>query len=336
MNPSRFSRQSLAPLMSLAPFARHAALLMATLATSAVVHAQKPTDAGKACPPPAAAPTAAQQQAAKSNAKDRGPLWRISKGGRSSYLYGTMHVGKLEWINPGPALQQALKASDTLALELDAEDPNVQRQIAQAMMRPSPALPNALEQRMRNVKSTLCIPTGAMDTMHPIMQVTLFSLLAAQWDGLHGAFGSERMLTAAAKAAGKRVTSLETVQTQMDALLFSQDPQELQALMASALEQHEKQQVRPGLQRMMNIWEAGDNAAMENYEQWCDCIKGDADRALYKRINDARNPGMADSIDALHQQGRSVLAAVGALHMTGTAALPKLMTERGYTVDRVR
>jgi uncharacterized protein len=321
---------------ALVTIARHTVLLMASLAASAAVFAQKPMEAGKTCPPPAAVPTPAQLQAAQANTKDRGPLWRISKGGRSSYLYGTMHVGKIDWIKPGPALQSALKASDTLALELDAEDPTVQRQIAQAMTRPSEALPNALAQRMRNVKDTLCIPPGAMDALHPIMQVTVFSLLAAQWDGLHGAFGSERVLTAAAKAAGKRVTSLETVQTQMDALLFSQDPQEFQALMASALEQHEKQQIRPGLQRMMRVWEAGDNAAMENYEQWCDCIKGDADRALYRRINDGRNPGMADSIDALHQKGSTVLAAVGALHMTGAAALPKLMAERGYTVERVR
>lgn len=325
------------PLPSaLVTIARQAVLLMAALAASAAVHAQKPMEVGKACPPPAAAPTPAQWQAAQANAKDRGPLWRISKDGRSSYLYGTLHVGKLAWTAPGPALTSALQASDTLALELDGEDPAIQRKIAQAMMRPSAAVPNDLKQRMLKVQSTLCIPPGAFETMHPIMQVTVFSLMAAQWDGLHGAFGSERVLTAAARAAGKRVRSLETVQTQMNALLFSQDAQELQALLASALEQHEKQQIRPGLQRMIRLWEAGDNAGMENYEQWCDCIKSDADRALYKRVNDARNPGMADSIDAMHQGGRSVLAAVGALHMTGVAALPKLMAERGYSVERVR
>ncbi len=309
---------------------------LATIATSPAVHAQKPMEAGKTCPPPADTPTPVQLQAAQANAKDRGPLWRISKSGRSSYLYGTLHVGKLAWTAPGPALASALQASDTLALELDSEDPAIQRQIAQAMMRAGVEIPNDLKQRMLTVQSTLCIPRGAFETMHPIMQVTVFGLMTAQWDGLHGAFGSERVLTAAARAAGKRVRSLETVQTQMNALLSSQNAQELQALLASALEQHEKQQIRPGLQRMIRLWEAGDNAGMENYEQWCDCIKSDADRALYKRVNDARNPGMADSIDAMHQGGRSVLVAVGALHMTGAAALPKLMAERGYTVARVR
>ena len=64
------------------------------------------------------APTPEQIQAAQRDARDRGFLWRISKDGRSSYLYGTLHVGKLDWAFPGPRLAEALRDTDALAVEI--------------------------------------------------------------------------------------------------------------------------------------------------------------------------------------------------------------------------
>ena len=54
-----------------------------------------------------------------------------------------------------------------------------------------------------------------------------------------------------------------------------------------------------------------------------------------QRLNDDRNSGLADGIDALHRDGRKVFAAVGALHMTGAKALPALLAQRGFTVQRL-
>ena len=59
--------------------------------------------AGASCPPVAEKPTAEALQAAARQARDHGFLWRISKDGRTSFLYGTMHVGKLDWAVPGPS-----------------------------------------------------------------------------------------------------------------------------------------------------------------------------------------------------------------------------------------
>ena len=54
-----------------------------------------------------------------------------------------------------------------------------------------------------------------------------------------------------------------------------------------------------------------------------------------RRLNDERNPALADGIEAQHRRGRRVLAAVGALHMTGPQALPVLLAQRGFKVERV-
>src|SRR5262245_34107175 len=101
------------------------------------------TSATVACPPPPQAPTADQLQAAQREARDRGFLWRISKQGRSSYLYGTLHVGKLPWVFAGPRLREAIANTDTLALELDVTDPELTRNPPPAATAPL-ALPEAM------------------------------------------------------------------------------------------------------------------------------------------------------------------------------------------------
>ena len=50
---------------------------------------------------------------------------------------------------------------------------------------------------------------------------------------------------------------------------------------------------------------------------------------------DARNPGMAAGIAALHESGQKVFAAVGSLHMIGPSGLPALMAHRGYRVEQI-
>ena len=130
------------------------------------------------------------------------------------------------------------------------------------------------------------------------------------------------------------VLSLETPELQMQALLPTTDSDALE-LIARTLKDLEDGKTRRMMGRMATAWETGNLEELANYEQWCDCIKDDADRAFYKRINDGRNPHLADRIAAVHAEGKKVFAAVGALHMTGDKALPKLMAERGFKVERV-
>jgi uncharacterized protein YbaP (TraB family) len=102
------------------------------------------------CPPAVGTPTPEQIQVARRDARDRGFLWRISKHGRSSYLYGTLHVGKLDWAFPGPRLVDALRHTDTLAVEIDLTDPALAPSLiaAYAATGPGPELPQAIQQRL--------------------------------------------------------------------------------------------------------------------------------------------------------------------------------------------
>ncbi|MBT9457070.1 MAG: TraB/GumN family protein [Burkholderiaceae bacterium] len=288
------------------------------------------------CPPTAQMPGQEQLMAGMRDAQDRGVLWRIAKDGRDSYLYGTLHVGRQDWIYPGPALQRALQQTAVLALELDVTDPAVQA----VMTAPTPAaqLPvigPALQRRLDGQAALACLPPGALAGMHPVLQVMTYALLAGRWDGLDPSYGQEFVLAGFAKAGQRPLISLETALGQRDALIPNTPAEALEAT-EQALELLEGQRVRPQLKRLAEAWARGDLAELAAYEDWCDCIKNEADRRAMRRLNDARNPAMAERIAALHAQGKPLLAAVGALHMTGPQALPRLLAERGFTVERVQ
>jgi uncharacterized protein YbaP (TraB family) len=288
-----------------------------------------------ACPPAPQMPTAAQLQSLQRNARDHGFLWRIRKDGRDSYLYGTIHVGKPEWMFPGPRVMQALRATDTVALELDVSDPDIRERMAQGLAgQPAIALPEALQQRIVRQALAQCVAVDALSALSPEMQVTTLSMTLARQDGLDAAFGLDIALAGLGRGAGHDMVSLETPELQLAVLHMPSVPESI-AFAQEGLEEIESGQARALLARIARGWADSDYGAMEHYDQWCQCQDSPIERAFLKRSLDDRNPGLADRIDELHRAGRQVFAAVGALHMFGPVALPTLMAKRGYQVERV-
>ncbi|MBL8341773.1 MAG: TraB/GumN family protein [Rubrivivax sp.] len=259
-------------------------------------------------------------------------LWRLTRGGRVSHLFGTVHVGKPGWQALGPLTAAALRASDTLALEIDPTDPAVLAALADTT--PAPRLPEALNQRLLAATQRACLPLLALAGLHPVLQATTLTVLDARWLGLDPNHSLEMLLAQRAKARRMKVVSLESVELQKQVLVPA-DAAEAVAVIEQALDQLENLASRRVLERLVRAWESGDLATLERYEQWCECAGTDEERAFLRRLNDERNAPLADRIARLHGQGRRVFAAIGALHMTGPAALPRLLAERGFKVERV-
>jgi uncharacterized protein YbaP (TraB family) len=137
-----------------------------------------------------------------------------------------------------------------------------------------------------------------------------------------------------ARTLKKPVSSLETPELQLK-LLLGGSAQESRAGVESALEELETGKAGPMLTRMAEVWAQGKLGEMEKYEEWCQCLETEDDRAMMRHMLDERNPGLAKSIDAIHTSGKTVFAAVGSLHMIGKLGLPALLRERGYAVERV-
>ena len=292
------------------------------------------------CPPVAGAPSPDALAAAARTASDRGPLWRIERDGRSSWLYGTLHVGRLAWAFPGPNVSAALRRAQVLALELDLTSPEVQQQIAkagaqlQAAQGPLP-LPAPTARRLARQIALACLDAAPMVNQSPVMQAVTLMLLSARRDDLDPAYAQEFVLAGFMHASGKPVVSLETAAAQMAALAGGSLQEQL-ALVEQSLDQLDSGQGRAVLHRLALAWERADLAALASYEDWCECARDEAERAFSKRLNDDRNPGLADAIARLHDGGQSVFAAVGALHMTGPQALPALLRARGFKLQALR
>jgi uncharacterized protein YbaP (TraB family) len=288
------------------------------------------------CPPLPIQPSPAQIEEGTKAARDRGFLWRATKDGHTSYLYGTVHVGKLDWMFPGAAVLEALHSAGVVALELDVLDPNQARLIQEGIAaRPDQKLPDALMQRLRAQLRAACLPEVLLNTTSPEMIATTLTVLSARTDGIDPAYAIDTMYATRARSLHKPVASLETPELQLK-LLMGRTVREAEESVRTALDDLESGKASPLLVRIADVWANGRLEELESYDKWCACMKTDSDRAMMRRMLDDRNPGLAQGIDAIHASGASVFAAVGSLHMIGKRGVPALLVERGYQVERVQ
>lgn len=321
-------------MMSIAiPRRRHLAAALFTLC--ALLAGPASAQAPDACPPTAQAPTPEQAQAGMKSARDRGFLWRVRKNGRTSWLYGTVHIARNDWMFPGPAMLDAVRSSDIVALELDVGDPDLLERLRNGMAaRPDRPLPVALVDRLKAQLKAACLPEQLMAAMAPEMLATTLMVMSARREGLDPAYAIDALVAGLGRGLKKPVASLETPELQL-ALLLARTPQEAQALVEQVLTELEGGRASPMLARIAQLWADSRLGELERYEQWCGCLDSEAERALHKRLLDDRNPGLAERIDRLHADGKRVFAAVGSLHMIGPTGLPALLAKRGYQVERV-
>jgi uncharacterized protein YbaP (TraB family) len=290
-----------------------------------------------ACPPTAIAslgkPGAAVGQW---NAADRGLLWRADRDGRTAWLYGTIHLGRAEWVRPGPTVQKALEQSDALALELDTRDQVAMRALTQPA---DPAVVARLlsgerAQRLARQREAACVAPEATAGLQPILQVMALTGLVARADGLYPEFGADEALAVSARNNGKPVFALESPAAQLKMLTGDSEAEEAEQ-MDAALAELESGELRTQMKELADVWARGDADKLGRYPEWCNCLNTPAERRLMKRLLDDRNPGLADGIERMHAGGKRVFAAVGALHMVGPQGLPALLAARGFTVSAV-
>lgn len=303
-------------------------LPLALTCASPLVHADE------GCPAVPPSPTAEQVRNGMAHARDRGVLWRLERDGRVSWLYGTVHVGRADWIYPGPTVLAALVESSTVALELDITDPGV----AQALTQLPPGVANqplsaSQRRRLQIQAAAACVPVEQLAPLHPVLQITSLAASVNRRQGLDPMWAQELILTGISRGMGKQIASLETAATQLAALLPT-DPAEAQREINEGLDQMEDGRASRLLNRLVHDWEVGNLADLADYTKWCECLIDAADQAALSRLLDERNPALADGIAKLHEKG-NVFAAVGAMHMTGPLALPLLLQQQGFVVTPV-
>jgi len=289
-----------------------------------------------ACPPDPKPLTNDDVAAGMRDARDGGFLWKATKDGHSTYLYGTIHIAQRAWMFPGPKVLAAIRASDGISLELDPSDPDIAARLQRAIaMRPGvPTLPPALEARLRAQIVAACLSPDALSGLRPEMRAVTVEVMAARALGLQPAYGVDVFLSGLGHGMRKTVRSLETPESQA-ALLVSDDPRETARSVAAILDELEAGNGSRILARLAGDWRQGNLADLGAYGDWCDCMTTPEQRADFVKLVDDRNPLMADSVVKLHDEGFSLFVAVGSLHMVGPRGLPALLQARGFDVQHV-
>jgi len=262
-------------------------------------------------------------------------MWRAERNGRVTWLFGTLHAARFEWMFPGPTVQQALAASDRVVLELDPTDPATVQQVQQAMRSHAgtPPLPPDLATRLARQTDIACAGP-LLKGMRPQAQAITLSLLAARPEGIYADYGIDGFLAAVARGSGLPVQALETPAQQM-AVLFTDDVDERDRRVGDTLSQLEDGSGERNLVKLARAWADSDLDTLTQYEQWCGCVETDHDRAFMRRMVDDRNRAMAEALDRLHASGARPFVAIGSLHLTGPLGVPALLAGRGFVVRQV-
>jgi len=233
-------------------------------------------------------------------------------------------------------LEQALKSTNTLALELDPLDPDVAVQMGRALARaPKRKLEEGARARLGRQLQVQCMPVESADQVPAELLLAGLSLNLARRDGLDGQFGSEMFLAVMAARARYESRLAWRPWSYSFGRFWPQMMQRHVRSSSMVLNELESGHARESLLDLVSMWETGDVRRLDTYEQWCECVVTPMEKLQMQRLLDERNPAMARQIDAMHRSGSRVLAAVGSLHMSGPRGSPAVLARMGYEIERL-
>jgi uncharacterized protein YbaP (TraB family) len=283
-------------------------------------------------------PTAAcaQETPAAIAASDADPaLWVVKDDDTTIYLFGTVHVLKpgMSWFDD--AVKKAFDDSDQVVMEIVQPDDQaaVQALILDKGMSPEgPTLTEKLPADSREAYATTMarygIPAAAFDRMDPWLAAMTLTMVSLTKLGYQPDNGPEKVLTAAAEAAGKPVVGLETVEQQFGYLDGLSEPAQIEMLRSTVEEADEAATM---FAEMVSDWSKGDDQGLAGLMN-----EGFEDSPELQRVLlTERNARWADWIDARLAKPGTVFIAVGAGHLAGPDSVQADLAKHHIAVTRV-
>ena len=288
----------------------------------------------------AGAPAMAQDAAAETTAtlENVDPaLWVVEDEDTTIYLFGTFHAMKdgVEWFND--EVKTSYDASDEVVVELIApEDPAQMQPLIMKYginMSGEPLSAKLSEDARAALHETLegmGAPAQAFDMFKPgFASVSLTAGLMPGW-GFDPELGVDKSVITAAKADGKPITELETIEEQLIVLTATlSEEEQLRMLEESLLEIDD---MDDQLETMLAAWKTGDEATFaELFGEL-----NDSSEAFYDALLTNRNANWAKWIEERTVKPGSVFIAVGAGHLAGSDSVQAILAQHGLKAERVQ
>jgi hypothetical protein len=287
--------------------------------------AQQPTSVAEALGP---APAAATQ--------DVNPaMWIVRDSDTTIYLFGTVHVLRpgLNWLKDD--VKTAFEGSDELVLEIiEPSDPAVTQGIVAKMATNPPGtalrsiLPDAVRTKYESALGTLGIPPVALDQYEPWFAGVTLTTVPLLMKGYDLNSGAEKVLTNAAKAQGKPLGQLETIEQQL-AIFDTLDTQKQIEFLDVTLDG--VPEVTTQIDALVDAWGKGDTDALDKLMN-----EGFATYpGLYNALLTDRNVNWASWIKTRMDQPGTVFMAVGAAHLVGKDSVQAQLAKVGIASTRI-
>lgn len=263
------------------------------------------------------------------NKDDNTLLWEVSGNGLAapSYLFGTFHLLCKEDIHFSNSVDQALKNSGKIYMELDLDDPGILLGGLMMMnMKQGKKLKDlyTLEEYKRVeafFKDSLNTGLGLFQHMKPLL---LMSMIYPKLMPCNSISGVEEELMNLAKEKDKEIRGLETMAFQ--ASVFDSIPYETQAAeMLKTIDSTEKSRVY--LDSMMVAYKNQDMKIMEALMSNEDFGMEESQDVLL----DSRNKNWVEQLKTI-MKNEPVFVAVGTGHLVGEKGLIALLRKEGYHV----
>lgn len=269
-------------------------------------------------------------------AEPRLPLWEARGGGRTVYLFGSIHVCTAACFPLGRSVLERFERSDALVVELDPGSADVgQTLLAEGVLPAGETLDTKLGrsrlERLRRAAEMLGLSPEMLGSFRPWLLSATLSLQAAQQAGFNPANGVDLWLMSRARDRRKPLIELETMARQIQALSAGSDAEQIDAL-DRVIDLILNGKIGQTLAGMISAWKVGDAEALHRFimEDMPD------DSVLTRELLERRNHEMAERILQAAAQGQRLFVTVGAAHMVGREGLPELLRRAGMTVRQLR
>ncbi|WP_432382361.1 TraB/GumN family protein [Duganella sp. P38] len=269
-----------------------------------------------------------------------GQLYRVTHEGKTSYLYGTIHVGRDGMYPLDAVASRALLDSKALVIELDIrEDKAFQLALARHARYPDGDvvqnhLTPATLQKMSQALARAGIPLSSVQHYKPWLIANL--LVGAELDrnGYQRSQAVEYALLAAAQKQDKTVRELESADYQLSLFDSLDARQQEQYLLENLADLDDGDSLKKS-QALIEAWRAADKTGI--HAVWQTATTGDSISAgfMNRVLLGKRNPEMAANIERIMQQDQVAFVGVGLLHLVGDDGLPQLLKRRGYQVEQL-
>jgi hypothetical protein len=265
---------------------------------------------------------------AVAQAQDKGLLWKIeAPGGKTSYLFGTMHSDDRRVTDFPPSVMKALLDSDVFLMELQPpQDPSVY------LMKEGRLDHMLTEQEFVEVIKLAdfhSMHTDIATTMKPWLLAVIFDLPKPQ-----SPYTLDAMLMSLAQSRSKPIRALETIEehfTVLDSFSIEDQLVMLRSVLKRTPEQREL-----NFEELVKTYLSGDlDKIIEvNARQSGEQLPPELWARILQKLLDERNVRMAERIQQQAAE-RSAFIAVGAAHLPGDGGLLARLRSVGYQVSPV-